>query len=123
VTCQIVMERAASFSERDVEFVRGVLREVVYGGRIDNVFDLEVLVAYLQKYLVLGVIQGERPLLHGTNIPKAPTGKDINSFLQKIPDVDNPELFGLPKSIDKTVQKINSGMVIAGLKLLGSISN
>lgn len=35
------------FSEADWEFVRGILKFVIYGGRIENDFDFKVLDSYL----------------------------------------------------------------------------
>jgi hypothetical protein len=42
--------------------------------------------------------------------------------MSKIPDIDNPSLFGLPKNIDKVVQRNNSMQTIACLKRLTSFS-
>lgn len=42
--------------------------------------------------------------------------------MQKIPDIDQPALFGLPANIDRSVQRFNSGNVITQLKQLAAVS-
>ena len=43
------------------------------------------------------------------------------SFIGKMPDIDDPSLFGLPKNIDKVVQRNNSQNTISALKKLTSL--
>ncbi len=38
--------------------------------------------------------------------------------MSKIPEIDNPKMFGLPNSIDKAVQKKNCAQTIGSLKQL-----
>ncbi len=47
-------------------------------------------------------------------IPK--TQKELTTFVNRIPETDNPKLFGLPSSIDKAVQKKNCAETIESLK-------
>ena len=51
---------------------------------------MKILIAYLDSYISLPIIQGDKPLLQGITLSKNPTSKDINAFLQKLPDVDSP---------------------------------
>ena len=55
------------------------------------------------------------------NIPK--NQKQLVSFIGKLPDIDDPSLFGLPKNIDKVVQRNNSLNTISALKKLTAISS
>lgn len=43
-------------------------------------------------------------------------------MIQKIPDQDNPGMFGLPANIDRSVQRFNSQAVINQLKKLAAVS-
>lgn len=104
----------------NLESLYGIFEEGIYGGRIDNPSDLKVLRAYLRKYFNLLVINGQSEVSLGLNIPK--NQKELSNFISKIPDIDNPALFGLPKNIDKVVQRNNSLLTIASLKRLTSIA-
>jgi dynein heavy chain 2 len=42
--------------------------------------------------------------------------------MQKVPEADNPDIFGLPVNIDRSVQRFNSNLVIGGLKGLAAAS-
>lgn len=48
--------------------------------------------------------------------------QDFFSALNRLAEDDNPELFGLPSNIDRSVQRFNSTQVINNLKNLQSIS-
>lgn len=56
---------------------------------------------------------------------KIPTGSSIRdylNFIAKLPDQDNPVMFGLPSNIDRSVQRFNSQAIIASLKALKMMS-
>jgi len=42
--------------------------------------------------------------------------------ISKVPDLDNPEIFGLPTNIDRSVQRFNSNLVIKELKSLAAVN-
>jgi hypothetical protein len=48
--------------------------------------------------------------------------KDFNVIINQVPEIDTPQLFGLPSNIDRSVQRFNSLQVIAKLKSLAAIS-
>jgi dynein heavy chain 2 len=41
-------------------------------------------------------------------------------MLRKLPDIDSPLIYGLPFSIDRTVQRFNSSELINNLKIVNS---
>jgi hypothetical protein len=56
-----------------------------------------------------------------SNTIQAPQSKNVTDFfsaISKLGDTDNPELFGLPSNIDRSVQRFNSTQVINCLKNL-----
>jgi hypothetical protein len=77
---------------------------------------LKVLRAYLKKYFNLLMINGESHIAFNTPIPK--NQKELSAFLGKMPEVDDPSIFGLPKNIDKIVQRSATEAVIQNLKTL-----
>ena len=66
------------------------------------------------------IINGEGEVAEGATIPK--TQKQLSAFIGKLPEIDDPSLFGLPRNIDKVVQRNNSLNTISSLKKLTSIA-
>lgn len=77
---------------------------------------MKVLRAYLKKYFNLLTINGETQIGFNSVIPKHQ--KDLSSFLAKIPEIDDPSIFGLPKNIDKLVQRTATEAVVRSVKTL-----
>lgn len=44
-------------------------------------------------------------------------------MIAQLPEQDSPSVFGLPTNIDRSVQRFNSGNVIAQLKSLAAVSS
>ena len=44
--------------------------------------------------------------------------KELNGFVNKMPEVDDPSTFGLPRNIDKAVQRATTDAVLKDLKTL-----
>ena len=55
-------------------------------------------------------------------MPQSGNFRDFNSIINKVPEFDNPLLFGLPTNIDRSVQRFNSTSVINQLKQLSAVS-
>lgn len=81
----------------------GLFENAIYGGRIDNEFDLNVLKAYLESYFSSEVLSGQKRLPIGVGIPNSKFLKDYMIFINKMQENDNPAYFGLPMNIDKAV--------------------
>lgn len=62
------------------------------------------------------MINGETPI--GFNAPIPKNQKELISFLSKMPEIDDPSMFGLPRNIDKIVQRTATEAVIRNLKVL-----
>ena len=102
--------------------LRGLLENAVYGGRIDNFFDIKVLQAYLQKYFSEQTFSSGN-LVQGIKLPSSKSYKDYMKVIESLEEVDNPKLFGLPLNINRSVQRFNSANVIKQLKQLSAISH
>ncbi|EJW81048.1 hypothetical protein WUBG_08043 [Wuchereria bancrofti] len=86
------------------QLLRGLIQTVAYGGRIDNDFDMNVLVVYLKRYFnssIIGINCSE--IAHNISVPFSNNIMDyINIINTNIPEEDNPALFGLPSNISTT---------------------
>jgi len=82
--------------------VKYMISEVQYGGRITDDLDRVTMLTYANKFFNAGVLDPNFKFFDGYNIP---TGTDINAFrnyIESLPLVDNPELFGLHSNADIT---------------------
>lgn len=82
---------------------------------MDNPSDLKVLRAYLRKYFNQLVLSSQLDIGFGL-LPK--NQKELTVFVNKMPEVDDPSTFGLPKNIDKAVQRVTTEAILKDLKVL-----
>ncbi len=82
---------------------------------MDNPSDLKVLRAYLRKYFNQLVLSSQLDIGFGV-LPK--NQKELTVFVNKMPEVDDPSTFGLPKNIDKAVQRVTTEAILKDLKVL-----
>ena len=120
-----VIERVLKKSGNDSvkwEFVHGLLENAVYGGRIDNPFDIRVLESYLHQYFNRSVIGGQsgrrKPLTNNFSMPQSSHYQDYMDMILLLSDNDQPSLFGLPANIERSIQRSISTQVIGQLKIL-----
>lgn len=102
--------------------IYGVLENAIYGGRIDNVFDLKVLNCYMRQMFTEQTLGGRAKLSDLLTLPQSGAAKDYNQLIHQTPEIDTPALFGLPNNIDRSVQRFNSQTVISQLKSLAAVS-
>ena len=106
----------------DWDFIHGLFKNAIYGGRIDNVYDLRILDSYLENIFNNEVIGGsnrnKRPIAPGVEMPRTTTYQDYVEEVFKMPEEDKPIYFGLPANIDRSHQRNVSTEVISKLKLL-----
>ena len=67
-------------------------------------------------------MKGTKKLSGSIQVPSTSEIKDIIALVSRLPDIDSPEIFGLPSNIDRSVQRFNSQKIIQSLKQLQSIS-
>ena len=112
--------------EVDWEAVHGLMEDAIYGGRIDNAFDLRVLRAYLKVFFndeLVGDNGGGKEILKGTplQMPSRPDLASFKNIVNGLPDNDAPYVFCLPDNIERSLQRNNSAAVIRQLLTLSSI--
>ncbi|CAJ0943966.1 unnamed protein product, partial [Mesorhabditis belari] len=117
-----VVEAMTNNRTPEWEFVRGTLQEVIYGGRIESPFDMQILSAYL-----ITLINGERisgkegQLTTGVTLPAIEKLQDWLHFTtQSIPASDLPSLFGLPSNIGFSWQLSEGNLTVQRLRIAGS---
>ncbi|XP_063807614.1 cytoplasmic dynein 2 heavy chain 1 isoform X2 [Pseudophryne corroboree] len=106
------------------DFVHGLLENAIYGGRIDNYFDLRVLRSYLEQFFNshAGGVRGNQmtfPL--SISLPNSSSIMDYRSVIEGLPEDDKPAFFGLPANIARSSQRMISSQVISQLKILSRL--
>ncbi|XP_042221258.1 cytoplasmic dynein 2 heavy chain 1-like isoform X2 [Homarus americanus] len=103
-------------------FIHGLFENAIYGGRIDNIWDMRVLSAYLYTFFTNDVIGGRKPaptlLAQHMTLPTTVNFQDYTALIRSLPEEDDPAYFGLPANIERSWQRIVSSQVIAQLKVL-----
>ncbi|XP_069998938.1 cytoplasmic dynein 2 heavy chain 1 isoform X2 [Penaeus vannamei] len=103
-------------------FIYGLFENAIYGGRIDNIWDIRVLNAYLRIFFNNDVVGGRKPsadqLVKSLALPTTVNYQDYTSLIRNLSDDDDPSYFGLPANIERSWQRIVSSQVISQLKVL-----
>ncbi|XP_030382925.1 cytoplasmic dynein 2 heavy chain 1 [Scaptodrosophila lebanonensis] len=90
---------------------------VAYGGRVDNARDLEVLRSYLNKFCCADVLSNRwTPLGLSFSIPTSAQLQDYYGALDKLPDVDEPAIYGLASQAHQQREIEQSRVVIKELR-------
>ena len=109
-------------SSIDWNFIHGLFKNAIYGGRVDNVYDLRILDSYLEEIFNNDVIGGtnrnKKDIAPGIEVPRSTSYQDYVEEVHKMPDEDKPIYFGLPANINRSHQRNVSSQVISKLKLL-----
>lgn len=89
------MEKISSF-KMDWSILKELCRLIAYGGRIDNVQDQMILKANFDEFFTEKMMSNSwSPLELKCPIPLSHNVQDYLKALFRLPDVDNPESFGL----------------------------
>lgn len=89
----------------------GLMLDTIYGGRIDNDVDRKLLDVYLHTYFNDDVESGKQPLYKGVKV------QQLDELIQKLPNIDNPDLYNLPMGIDKALLRIKAKELVENLKI------
>jgi dynein heavy chain 2 len=105
--------------------VHGLMENAIYGGRVDDPFDFRVLKAYLARYFTSAVITGKQELLperSDMRLPSTNVHADYAALIEKLPDSDLPNFFGLPDNIERSVQRTASAQLQSSLRTVEASS-
>ena len=111
------------------EALRTLLEECVYGGRVDNEFDMRLLSGLLAKYLHRGAFSFE---FHLATLPSEPgsTGiqqpehfahEDMLQWVRQLPDEETPEWVGLPLGAKRMLLETQAEATLSGVLKLQSL--
>lgn len=104
------------------DFIHGLFKNAIFGGRVDNVYDLRILDSYLHIFFNANVLSGQlrakTPLGPGLELPTSFKYSEYQDLVFKLPEEDKPSFFGLPPNIERAHQRNVSNMVIKQLRLL-----
>uniref|UniRef100_A0A8C4JN30 Cytoplasmic dynein 2 heavy chain 1-like n=1 Tax=Dromaius novaehollandiae TaxID=8790 RepID=A0A8C4JN30_DRONO len=107
------------------EFVHGLFENAIYGGRIDNYFDMRVLRSYLEQLFnsrSIGSLNGRGKKMttfpYSISLPNSCSVLDYRNIIESLPEDDKPEFFGLPANIARSSQRMISSQVISQLRIL-----
>nr|XP_026693267.1 cytoplasmic dynein 2 heavy chain 1-like isoform X1 [Ciona intestinalis] len=103
--------------------MHGLMENAIYGGRVDNVFDMRVLTSYLSHYFDSDLLSGSsrtrgKRLIANMSLPQTTNIRDYIDAIEMLPEDDLPSYFGLPANIERSAQRVNSQRVISQLKIL-----
>jgi len=120
----MAMETAGDGGEIDWETIHGLMEDAIYGGRVDNPYDLRVLQTYLKKYFNSRLIggTGSAEIATGIVVPGSTDHEEYSNAISQLGDTDQPALFGLPDNIERSLQRTISDAVIAQLRHLSAAS-
>ncbi|GAB6032228.1 Cytoplasmic dynein 2 heavy chain 1 [Chamberlinius hualienensis] len=108
-------------SDPSWSFIHGLFENTVYGGKIDNNFDVKVLRSYLKAYFNSGIISGtvdRKQLSSNIVLPISFQHYDYTKAIAQLSDIDKPAILGLPANIDNSAQRTRSNHVILQLRIL-----
>ena len=98
-------------------FIHGLYENAIYGGRVDNVFDLRILRSYLEDDFNSQVLGSRGDVTLGPcKIPHSINHRDFVKAIEQLPETDSPSYFGLPENIDQSLQRNISGKVQTQLR-------
>jgi dynein heavy chain 2 len=109
----------------DWETIYGLMEDAIYGGRVDNVYDMRVLRTYLSMFFNDKNASDSGAgieIVPGTSL-RMPNHTDYESFkkvLSQMPDADGPFVFCLPDNIERSLQRVTSSAVIRTLRALSA---
>lgn len=83
---------------------------------------MRVLRTYMRQIFCDETLKGQVALSGLIKTPQSMNVGDFHQIVQNVPEIDQPEMFGLPSNIDRSVQRFNSNQVITDLKQLAAAS-
>jgi len=99
------------------------MEDAIYGGRVDNAFDMRVLRAYLGLFFSAETTSDRgagAEVLPGTplKIPQTMDLAAVKRAVGTLPDTDGPFMFCLPDNIERSLQRNTSSLVVKQLRAL-----
>ena len=104
--------------------IKGLIKGTFYGGRIDNDFDHIVMCTYIDSILNQRNLSTKgNHILNKLPVVCSNSVYDYLSIINSLPENDDPEMFGLPLNVDRSVQRYISTQVLLKLNSIYSMSS
>lgn len=101
----------------DWAFLQRLSEALAYGGRMNNERDVEILRSYLAQFLCADVLSNRWiPLGLGSSIPTSGQLQDYYAALEKLPEVDEPRMYGLASQAQQQREIEQARSVIRDLR-------
>lgn len=115
-----ILDHIIKKSGRNIQwkFIHGLFENAIFGGRVDNPFDMRVLTSYVRQFFNDGVVNGTATCFGKLQLPSSISKRDYLGLVNQLPDYNSSSLFGLPENIDRSSQRIISSQVIMQLRVL-----
>ncbi|KAI9144619.1 dynein heavy chain and region D6 of dynein motor-domain-containing protein [Paraphysoderma sedebokerense] len=123
-----IIQVACKSSKPHWLFLRGILENAIYGGRIDSSHDLNILKTYLtmifsDELFTVGGKAPRRRIWQNIKIPTSNEHKDYVKLVSDITEKDIVSALDLPANIDQAHQLRLSSIIISQLNRLKFSSN
>lgn len=114
----LAIESIINQSTVDWPGLYGLMENAIYGGRIDKQSDMNILKAYMRKIFNENCLTKAK-IWPDIEAPKTQDFKEQLKVMQTLPEQNKPEVFGLPKIFESSLQRKNVELTINSLKALG----
>jgi len=101
------------------EALRTVLSVSVFGGRIDNEFDQEVLDSFINSIIVPQAFDVDFELVESLVVPEGGKRADLMEWVEALPEVNSPTWLGLSGAAEMVRLRARGGRVLGKLLTLG----
>ena len=98
--------------------LRSIITNNIYGGKIDNAFDLKILKSIVDQYLTPDAFDPNKILIQDKNSivknPDAVKHKDFKKWIDNLEETETPTWAGLPSSADDflKIKKLNNLLTV-----------
>ncbi|CAG9863949.1 unnamed protein product [Phyllotreta striolata] len=98
-------------------FIYGLIADAVYGGRIENLDDMNIVYSYCKQYFVDDVVSHRwKPFGLNCSLPSSAQFDEYMKMIKEFPAVDRPAFFGLAENINRVWEKQISTKMISEIK-------
>ncbi|KAJ3090057.1 hypothetical protein HK102_004799, partial [Quaeritorhiza haematococci] len=109
--------------------IKTLIRETVYGGKIDNEFDQYVLDSFVNKLFTVEAYDLDFALVEGSDdgaklaIPEGIRMENFTEWVNKLPDQQPPNWLGLPNTAEKVLMAAKGNDMLLKVRKMRSLSD
>ncbi|ESN99019.1 hypothetical protein HELRODRAFT_162497 [Helobdella robusta] len=93
--------------------IRYMLGEIQYGGRVTDNCDNRLLNSYMQTWFGEHIMDKSFQYFNGYKLPSFKTMSEYRAYIDNLPSVDRPEVFGLHGNADLLYQSNTAGSMLS----------